>query len=128
MSNFDKVVSSLRYLDLHPDVTEYNWRELIQKTTYLNQALGMDIDYNFTIYVHGPYSPALTRDYYAQPEKFEMPEPAYQLNNREIERLNKIKNCCGILENSQLMEAASTSVFLIRAGLINDDELIRKIR
>lgn len=128
MSNFDKVLSSLRYLDLHPNINEYNWRYLIQKITYLNQALGMDTNYNFTIYVSGPYSSALARDYYTQSEKFGIHEPIYQLNRRDIERLDKIKKCCGILENSSLMEAASTSVFLIRAGLDNDDILLRKIR
>jgi hypothetical protein len=134
MPDFEKVISSIRYLDLHPtNITEqgtegYNWRYLIQKITYLNQAMGMNTRYHFTIYAAGPYSPTLTREYYAQPERIETLDSSYQLRQEDNERLDKIRNCCGILENNLLMEAASTAVFLIREGLTNDDLIIRRIR
>ncbi len=134
MSDFEKVISSIRYLGLHPtNITErttegYNQRYLIQKIAYLNQALGMNTRYPFTIYAAGPYSPTLTREYYAQPERVETLDSSYQLRQDDNERLDKIRNCCGILENNQLMEAASTSVFLIKEGLANDGLIIRRIK
>src|SRR4030067_2594337 len=101
MTNFDKVISSLKYLDVYPrSSTDYNSSYLIQKITFLNQALGMDTNYLFTIYLAGPYSPALARDYYSQSSRLDTLESEYQLTQADIERLNKIKNCCGILENS----------------------------
>ena len=36
----------------------------VQKTVYLLQTFGIYLGYNFTWYLYGPYSPALTRDAY----------------------------------------------------------------
>ena len=129
MTNFDKVISSLRYLQLHLDPrSDYNSRYLIQKITYLNQALGMDTNYHFTVYVAGPYSPTLSVDYYSQMPRLRTLESGYQLSSLDKERLDRIKNCCGLLENSSIMESTSTLVFLHRSGNTNDNELIREIR
>jgi hypothetical protein len=129
MTSFDKVISSLRYLDLHPRArADYNSRYLIQKITFLNQALGMDTNYLFTIYTAGPYSPALAKDYYSQSFRLDTLESRYQPTPSDIERLDKIRNCCGILENSSLMEATSTFVYLIKVGIVQDDEIIKRIR
>ena len=54
-SNLDKVIACLKFLDLHPNMYQYEWRFLTQKTAFLAKALGMNIDYCFTIYVSGPY-------------------------------------------------------------------------
>jgi hypothetical protein len=40
-------------------------RKRIQKAVYLAQAAGVNLSYVFGWYVMGPYSPALTRDYYS---------------------------------------------------------------
>lgn len=47
--------------------TEENFdnRFRIQKYVFLSQYFGLDLDYQFTMYLHGPYSPDLTNDYYA---------------------------------------------------------------
>ncbi len=129
MANFDKVISSLRYLGLHPTPTaDYNSRYLIQKITYLNQALGMDTDYQFIIHVAGPYSQQLSGNYYSQSFRLNRLESPYHLTRADETRLDRIKNCCGILENSFLMEATSTFVYLVKSGITQDDELIRAIR
>lgn len=36
----------------------------LQKYTYLAKYFGLDMGYNYTMYLHGPYSPTLTDDYY----------------------------------------------------------------
>ena len=40
-------------------------RKKFQKTIYLLQAFGIDLGYEFIWYLHGPYSPELTRVGYA---------------------------------------------------------------
>jgi len=39
-------------------------RLILQKRIYLIQAFGLYLGYNFSWYIHGPYSPDLTRDAY----------------------------------------------------------------
>lgn len=52
MSNdLDKVVACLKFLGLRPSMYVYRWRFLTQKIAFLAKALGMDIGYDFTIYV-----------------------------------------------------------------------------
>jgi hypothetical protein len=43
-------------------------RKRVQKATFLGQIAGADLGYRFGWYIRGPYSPELTRDYYALDE------------------------------------------------------------
>jgi hypothetical protein len=47
------------------DISTVENRMAIQKAVYLAQANGLPLGYNYGWYVKGPYSPMLTRDYYA---------------------------------------------------------------
>jgi hypothetical protein len=40
-------------------------RIAIQKAVYIGQKAGVDLAYSYGWYVHGPYSPELTKDYFA---------------------------------------------------------------
>jgi hypothetical protein len=40
-------------------------RKRVQKAIYLGQLSGLDLGYRFGWYLKGPYSPALTKDYYS---------------------------------------------------------------
>ena len=46
------------------DIESVSKRKLLQKLVYLGQSLGLPTNYNFSWYIHGPYSPRLTKDYY----------------------------------------------------------------
>lgn len=46
------------------DISNTERRKLLQKVVYLAQALGLPLNYSFSWYIHGPYSPHLTKDYY----------------------------------------------------------------
>ncbi len=37
----------------------------LQKIVYFAKLLGVDFDYNYSMYLHGPYSPELAKDYYS---------------------------------------------------------------
>lgn len=46
------------------DQDGFNARFRIQKCVFVAQCLGLNTGYGFNRYKHGPYSPALTKDYY----------------------------------------------------------------
>ncbi len=44
------------------DISAFKGRLILQKTVYLLQSFGLNLEYKFSWYIHGPYSPDLTRD------------------------------------------------------------------
>lgn len=128
-TNLDKVIASLKFLDLSPNVREYRGRFFTQKTAFLAKALGMNITYDFTVYVAGPYSRELTCDYYAQTKKVERLQTDYELTASDIHVLEKIKACSDIFSSMNLMEAASTVVYLkCQSQGLTDDDLFVKLK
>jgi uncharacterized protein YwgA len=51
--------------DFDFDVDEFDDRVKLQKYLYLAGDFGLDHPYDYNIYLHGPYSPALAEDYYS---------------------------------------------------------------
>ena len=59
-------------LGIDTGIETIDQRVTLQKAIYLTQAAGVPLRYRYNWYVMGPYSPDLTRDYYAlheQPEE-----------------------------------------------------------
>ena len=52
-------------LGVGTDIESIDQRVTLQKAIYLAQAAGIPLRYRYNWYVMGPYSPDLTRDYYA---------------------------------------------------------------
>ncbi|MHC4205034.1 MAG: hypothetical protein ACYSTT_10320 [Planctomycetota bacterium] len=52
-------------LNLPFNIDFFTDRLIMQKTVYLAQAAGVNLGYFYQWYLHGPYSPSLTRDEYA---------------------------------------------------------------
>lgn len=128
-ANFDKVISILRYMNLRPDDRSYDSNFVIQKTTFLAQQMGIPLPYCFTLYIHGPYSPSLTRDYYNHTDRLSAQESDYELNTNEIGILNRILKNSDLYENQSLMEATATIVFLKNTQrTLNDCEIFAKVK
>jgi uncharacterized protein YwgA len=51
-------------LGITSDIGDVAKRKIIQKTIYLLQELGGNLNYHYGWYIKGPYSPDLTKDYY----------------------------------------------------------------
>ena len=132
MSNdLDKVIACLKFLGLRPSMYAYRWRFLTQKIAFLAKALGMDIGYDFTVYVAGPYSRELNCDYYPDEIKTKMDalQTDYVLTPSDLLVLERIRNCRGLLENQSLMEAASTALFFMRQdNSISEDDLFMNLK
>ena len=126
-SNLDKVIAGLKFLGLSPKIREYRDRFFIQKTAFLAKASGMEITYDFTVYVAGPYSRELTCDYYANSSRIESLQTDYELTQSDIQILEKMRACRDVFENMGLMEATSTVVYLKKQNpdLTDDDLFVR---
>ena len=59
------LLSTFSALGEEIDVQTFNSRFFIQKYGYFLQEFGANLGYAFGMYIHGPYSPGLTRDAYA---------------------------------------------------------------
>lgn len=128
-SDIDRVIASLRFLELQPDINRYIWRFLIQKIVYLAKALGMEIGYRFTIYVAGPYSTQLAHECFDQQDRISSLQTGYNLTPEECEVLEKIRRCCDVLENPSLLECTATIVHLIKENPeFTDDDVFAGIR
>jgi len=130
-TNLDKVIACLRELDLRPNMSEYKWRFLTQKTAFLAKALGMNISYDFTIHVAGPYSRELNCDYFPFENKAKINnlQTDYVLVPLEISIIDRIKQCCDLYEKQSLMESTSTIVFLMKENpQYNDENIFRSMK
>ncbi len=123
-SDLDKVVACLKFLDLHPSMHDYKWRFLTQKIAFLTKALGVNIGYEFTIYVAGPYSRELNCEYYPNEvkDRIDELETHCELSKDDTATLLRIKNCHGLLENQNLLEATTTAVYLIKKNACKSED------
>ncbi len=120
--DFDKVIALINHLELNPDVDQYKWRFILQKVTFLAQALGVNIDYAFTPYVAGPYSSSLAHDYYTYRDELSSRRTSYILNETEIQSIEKISEYCDLEGDLSLLESTSTFVYIISQESGSDDD------
>ncbi|MBN1165517.1 MAG: hypothetical protein JXA44_00120 [Methanospirillaceae archaeon] len=107
MKKSDKVIAALKALGISADIDEFDKRLIIQKTVCLLQLRGLKMYYPFFIYIHGPYSPELTNDYYQEKEKFINEETDVELTGSELEKIKEFSALFNLEKPSQL-EIAST--------------------
>ncbi len=136
--DFKKLIELLRNLGLHfedPSKDQnYEARFLLQKLTYIAKSLGMDLSYDFGLYLNGPYCPTLADDYYNNSHLVITMDSPYSLNIHESEILHLIKN--RILSHplnqnhrSEFLEAIATILFLKKNDPdLLDDEVFQRIK
>jgi uncharacterized protein YwgA len=110
-------VKALESIGFNFNVRLFNNRLKLQKYVFLAKQYGIDLGYNFNLYVRGPYSPMLAEDYYRLSEEIEpirvgLPEDFIKL----------IKN-----KSERWLELASTVVMVKNRYPSIDDEKIIKI-
>lgn len=105
-------------------------RKTLQKGVYLGQVAGVDLGYRFNWYVMGPYSPTLTRDYYALDEALVSGDAEfnqYELQESVREPLRLIKPLLDVPEGVKLskpdwMELVASVDFLFRVRRMSTEE------
>ena len=92
-------------VSIPPQIRSVADRKRVQKAVYLVQQVGLDLGYQYGWYVMGPYSSALTRDYYelaASLEEGEEDFPAVELRGPVRERLERVKPLMTVPEQCSL--------------------------
>lgn len=101
------------------DMSTFNGRLTLQKTIYLLKSFGIDLGYVFAWYLHGVYSPELTKD------GFELFEKKYDLSDLRVEFQNNdtqegynifLKFMEGKKNDPDLLEISSSTCYLNQKG------------
>jgi len=83
---------------------EFDKRFRLQKYVFLARFFGLDLGYDFDLYMHGPYSPDLAKDYYELSRWKVRPEGAELPHNFKAEEYVKLL----FKKDDEWLEAAAT--------------------
>ncbi len=137
--SYKKIIAILKYLGISIDNLDspdnsFNSRFKIQKIAFLSKALGIEMYYKFSIYVHGPYSSVLAQDYYKFPQAIVNMETDTVLTENEMKVAEKINE--KVLNHylakdyeAELLEAVSTILYLKKDNPnVSDDDIFQQVK
>jgi uncharacterized protein YwgA len=115
-------------LNLPFQISTFEDRLILQKAVYLAQAAGVNLGYYYHWYLHGPYSPSLTRDEYAI--GFELSQDfndseGWKLDNESQVRLKKLQNLIPKSDRPELrrkLELLASVHFLINRKQVRQND------
>jgi uncharacterized protein YwgA len=84
----------------------------LQKLIYILQSEGIDLNYNFTWYIYGPYSSELTRDGYRITDEGKNISNSYHPKNNEENIISKMKKAENIFKNAEKAEIVASFRYL----------------
>jgi len=90
MSKFSDAMAFLQALGLGRDMGSFTSRKRTQKIVYLLKQFGADLKFGYTWYLHGPYSPDLTRTLFNPTD--EDLKLKRDLTRTELDSLNRMRN------------------------------------
>ncbi|MHA1729401.1 MAG: hypothetical protein ACTSWY_11800 [Promethearchaeota archaeon] len=128
--NIKKVIAILKHLGIRPDINVYQWRFFIQKITQISKSLGISLNYDFSIYLAGPYSRILTKDYYLYSDSVNHLLTDYTLTQEEVIISDNIKeNLLNEPIKKLFLEAVSTIVYLKKnSPELTDDQIFKTVK
>lgn len=126
---FIKLAKIINELGLPNTLDAFENRLLIQKAIYLLQSIGMELNYDFSWYLYGPYSPELASEVYAIYPILNSLINEYKFTENDqkfIRKMKQVKN--GLNQESKKLglnivdafELAASIVFIVRHNA-NDD-------
>ena len=98
---FDKLLACFSELGIERNVDTFTERKKLQKLTYLLQKFCVDLEVSYSWYLHGPYSPQLTRALFDSMSKT---QPS-KLTKQEAERVRALRTNLGTnLDSTDFLE------------------------
>jgi len=88
-----KLIACLNALGINPKMETFSERKLMQKLVYLLQKFGIDLGFYYNWYLHGPYSPGLTRVLFEIVE--EGPKRHMALTQEQITKIAELRSILG---------------------------------
>jgi len=116
LSGFINALREAGIIDFN--ISLFNHRLKMQKYVYLARRYGFDLNYAFSLYIHGPYSPALANDYYEL--NIEKVFPAPVTLNKNFVSLVKGKS-------EKWLELAATIVLVKERYANIDEETVKRL-
>lgn len=123
-------------LGLAPEIKTVKQRKTVQKGVYVAQLSGVDLGYRYNWYVMGPYSPGLTRDYFALRETLDAGDSGagFELQDAVRLRLASVRDLLtapeGVdLDQSDWLELVASVHYLLthrRLGIDEAREALKK--
>ena len=115
MTSIDKLLSSLKELGVEPSLRTFQERKRNQKLAYLIQQVGkIELGYDFSWYIRGPYSSQLTHDLFAQNESNRNAMPLSEDERNEMLKLKEFLG--GLIESPDDLELLVSLHYLRRLG------------
>jgi uncharacterized protein YwgA len=122
MSKRKKVIAFFKELGFRLDIARFDDRLIAQKLVCLLELKGIDLGYPCSIYVRGPYSPALTKDMYEFSDEFEHFTTETHLSTQEKETAAQLEGIFGL--KPILLEVGATyGHYTMREGYSPRDAL-----
>ena len=123
----------LNTLGIPSDISSLENRILIQKAIFIAQEAGSNLGYSYSWYVHGPYSPELTKDYYILNNDLACGDKdfnKYTLVPTLTENIDKIKHIFTVpkgvgLSQEKWLELVASIIYWKKAT--NNDEATKNI-
>lgn len=109
-------------LGIDDEVSSLQDRMRVQKAIYLAQVAGLDLGYRYGWYIHGPYSPRLTRDYFALAEEPSADAVTHvELRPAVTAQINKVRPILSVPTGARLtdvewLEALASVHYLINVS------------
>lgn len=116
MSDQDKLFSCVERLGIKIDITTFTERKKVQKLVYLMKVFGINFNFGYGWYLHGPYSPGLAKAVF---DVLERGHPVHKkdLSERENKALEKLEKFLGpAIQSSDELELLVSLHFLRERG------------
>jgi len=95
LSRKGRLFAALKAAGLDPSVATFEERKKVQKLVYLLQLFGVRLGFQYSWYLHGPYSPGLTRVLFEGLEDSGPLNVSAELTADEAKRIQKLKHFLG---------------------------------
>lgn len=125
MTKFSDAMAFLQALGLGRDMDSFTSRKRTQKIVYLLKQFGADLKFGYTWYLHGPYSPELTRTLF-NPTDDDL-KLKRELTRSELDSVNRMRNfLADDLYEVDSLELIVSLIYLVKHG--PEDELDTKAK
>jgi len=116
MNQLSRLFASLYVLGINPTMTTFSERKIVQKLVYLlDKIFDMEFGFNYSWYLHGPYSTEVTRIIFDVVEGRQTVSPDTKvLSSEDLKKLDQLKTFLGNgLHSADQLELLVSLHFLV---------------
>jgi hypothetical protein len=112
-----RLVAALKGLGIEPTLETFAQRKAIQKLVYLLEVFGVDLNFRFGWYLHGPYSSSVTHVLYDNADVLKTAADQSALSGDERAKIAELRSFLGDdLQSPDSLELLVSMHFLLSAA------------